>query len=781
MPSVGDVKSRLTIDSRPFTKGIKDAAKETKSLGNEGQKSSDKFKRGIKNAEREVGKFNTTLKRLGGTIIAAFGIRELTGFAQSSIQASVTIEGMERAFTALQGSSAKSAESIRFVVSESNRLGLSFEEAGSAFKRLTAATAGSSLSGQTQQIFTQIAEASNKIGVNTAELERVLVQVGQSATRGLIQTNELASIADAGLPAFLALANAMGVSVQEVDKLVQSGAAVSSQFLIPMLEEINKLAGDVKTFDTFAGRVNKLKTSFFLLSAETGKVLKDSDFLNESIGFLTDIFNEMRGVLAGTTVATSAFGKSIVFVFKSLNEELATFGRVFATIQIFRDFDARVTGKIKEVASELIDDVKAALGFATRAQKAALDAINNQPRGSDITSGATVLDKITVTGKRPSTPPPPILPPGLERSLATLDELFKTTQGLGDGFRRAREESDNFLSLLQAKVGLVSSELEKAFDAPGKLRNQDRIDALTKLLDGLQTRIDLEKTLGEEQERNRQGQQAALKIEQFRVQIAKERQQAIDAVKLSVETPRERFDRSSSEIRSLGLGGETEGRALAKLRDEFAKTLPAVQALESVFQSIGQTFQTSLQGIIQGTQSVGQAFKQLGRNILLSLANAALQAAISNITRLLSSSLGGGGSLSGTAARALVGGITSQARGTVTNGEQLSVIGDNPGGREFVVPSQVLSEPMQRFLARSIQAGRPLDTPSFATGGMSGGSMAGGMDSGLNLILVDDRDTAARREKEIQMIDRRVMTVVLDDIDKGRGSAVKRRFERAGR
>jgi tape measure domain-containing protein len=786
MPSVSDVTSRLTVDTRPFSKGIQTATRDVNSFGSRISRTSRASQRDINRLDRSVNSLSGTFKTLGGVAAAAFGLNQLGSFISDITSASSRVENLRLSFTSLLGSVEASNREFAFAVSEANRLGLEIENVAGSLRGLTAATSGSELAGSTREIFTNIAEAARKIGLNGEVANRVLLQIGQSATIGKIQTEELKIIAENGLPAFRALAAALKVPATQIDKIVQSGRAVSSRFLVPFVRELNKLAGSTKTFERFDTRIARLKNSFFLLSAALGDVLTQSDFVNDGIGALTDLFIELRGVIQGTGEASSTFGKLIVGAVTNVKSKIEDIGVAVGKVQDFRKFDKKFTAGVIDRAKGLFDKVKSAVGLTTSAEAAALDTIRARPPGFDAQAQSAAkpvaLPSLSVSAPRiaqPKAPREPLVPAELTTNLKALDQMFEITKKIGAGFRTAADNSEDFLTLLEDKAGLVRSELEKSLEA-GNFGTAGRTEALTNLLDGLQKQIDLEKI-------SRQEQEATLRIAELRAQAEEKRLKASQAVKLSVETPLERFDRKKGELDSLGLDSETQGRALNQIRQELANTLPEVQALQGAFSAIGDTFGKTFTGIVQGTQSVGSAFKELGRNILLSIANAAIQSAISNIGSSLAGALGGsagGGGIGGAIGGIVTGLVTGRAKGTVTNGEELARIGDNPGGREFVVPSQFLSQDMQRFLSRTIRAQRQLDTPSFQSGGIvggGGGGGGGGGDMGVNLILVDDRDTAARQEKQFAMIDQRVMSVVIDDVNKGRGSSLKRRFEQAGR
>lgn len=95
-------------------------------------------------------------------------------------------------------------------------------------------------------------------------------------------------------------------------------------------------------------------------------------------------------------------------------------------------------------------------------------------------------------------------------------------------------------------------------------------------------------------------------------------------------TPLEQFNTMRDrlvEIRAvMGPGFETTfQRAMQSIRKEFYRTTLAGESLQIVSEGIKNAFAESFRGVIQGTQTVSQAFNNMVQNIALSLANSLIQ------------------------------------------------------------------------------------------------------------------------------------------------------------
>lgn len=163
---------------------------------------------------------------------------------------------------------------------------------------------------------------------------------------------------------------------------------------------------------------------------------------------------------------------------------------------------------------------------------------------------------------------------------------------------------------------------------------------------------------------------------------------------------------------------------------------------EQLANSVGSAWTNALNGIAQGTQTVGRAFQQMAQTILQSMAQIAAQEATKGLIRLIVGSLlggstgvmGGGGSLGGAAtsgfisslggggdiASAIAGGgignafatTGSFAGGGIVRRPTLALIGENAA----TTPEYVLNRPqMQALMTRTLQA-----APSAGGQGMGG-------------------------------------------------------------
>jgi tape measure domain-containing protein len=214
----------LSTNSQKAKKNVTALKKETKSLGRE-----------AKNTAGKVDLMGKALK-FGAGLIA---IDKLIDLSQEAINVSRSFEraglAMETAF------GPATASQIAFVNAEAERLGVNALSAQEGYAKLanSAKIAGISTE-DTQEIFTATSEAATALGLSADDVNGVLRAFAQSAAKGKIQAEELMQIAERGIPVQAMMADAIGVSNEELQDMAQKGELLAN-------ENLPKLAKAIKS------------------------------------------------------------------------------------------------------------------------------------------------------------------------------------------------------------------------------------------------------------------------------------------------------------------------------------------------------------------------------------------------------------------------------------------------------------------------------------------------------------------------------------------------------
>ena len=202
---------------------------------------------GKKGKEASTG-VNELAKSLQGMAITAGAALSVSALAQSFIQANVESQRLAKGLTAVTGSTGAGAAEMQYLQATADKLGLSLAAAAPAYVNLTAATKGTRLEGQaTKDIFEAVSLAMAKLGKSSADTQGALLAIEQMVSKGVVSAEELRGQLGERLPgAFRLAAEAMGVTEQELGKMLESGDILAADLLPRLAQGLNKLYDDGK-------------------------------------------------------------------------------------------------------------------------------------------------------------------------------------------------------------------------------------------------------------------------------------------------------------------------------------------------------------------------------------------------------------------------------------------------------------------------------------------------------------------------------------------------------
>lgn len=191
---------------------------------------------------------SASMDMMGSAAKAALGyfsVAAMAGFAKSVFDAGVAMDSLQRSLVAITGSQVGASLELAYIRSEADRLGQSLYDIAPAYKSLAAAARGTALEGEgTRKIFSAITEASTALGMSTADTEGALRAIGQMMSKGNVQAEELRGQLGERLPgAFKMMADALGVSQQELNKMLEQGEVLAEDALPKLADAIHKAYG----------------------------------------------------------------------------------------------------------------------------------------------------------------------------------------------------------------------------------------------------------------------------------------------------------------------------------------------------------------------------------------------------------------------------------------------------------------------------------------------------------------------------------------------------------
>lgn len=231
-------------------------------------------------ASRAHGELNismlSVLRTAGALLGIQFGAAGLRELVVGSVQADITMQRMGMTLESVSGSAAAARNSISFLRVESDRIGTVFVDAASAFSRFSAATSGTSINQQqTRQIFSDVAESAQRLHLSGPEVARVFLAMEQMASKGVVSMEELRRQLGNVIPgAFNIAARAMGVTTEELNKMIKSGSVLSEDLLPKLAAEMRRTFPLGDAASSTAAEINRVKNAWVDLKAQIGEDMR---------------------------------------------------------------------------------------------------------------------------------------------------------------------------------------------------------------------------------------------------------------------------------------------------------------------------------------------------------------------------------------------------------------------------------------------------------------------------------------------------------------------------
>lgn len=153
----------------------------------------------------------------GGAVVAAYGAG-MTALAASFLRPAAQFEQFNVQLTTLEGSSAKAEQAMSWIEDFATRTPLSVEQTVQAYARLKAFGLDPTTGSLQAMVDTMAAT-----GGGAEKLDGLTLALGQAWTKGKLQGEEAMQMLERGVPVWDLLAEAMGKSAAEVQKLSEQG------------------------------------------------------------------------------------------------------------------------------------------------------------------------------------------------------------------------------------------------------------------------------------------------------------------------------------------------------------------------------------------------------------------------------------------------------------------------------------------------------------------------------------------------------------------------------
>jgi len=430
----------------------------------------DQTQRAFRSLRGNVRRAERAIFSLQSAFLALGAGQALRGIARAGIQ----IQRIERGLETATGSAEAAARELGFVRDTANELGLDLETAAQSFTNLSAAAQGTAIQGrETREIFTAVSQASRALGISADQTQGAFRAIEQIISKGTVQAEELRGQLGERLPgAFQIAAKAMGVTTQELGKLLERGEVVADEFLPRFADELqNRFASAATSAANDAqAAFNRFSTAIFELQA----AIAESGVLDALADLATGTANAVRG-LSVLVSGASGFGEQSDKIRDKIrelvkerdqlrsgnpatggllgltpSEAAARVDAINAELQRLRTEQLEVltggaTGGVQETNAALAEQVEVVRGAALGWQEYQ-QVLDSAGGASDFGTGGITIDRSTRLGMEEYLDM-------LDRIDTEVQEVNRTAEELGFTFTSAFEdaiiEGEKFSVVLQ--------------------------------------------------------------------------------------------------------------------------------------------------------------------------------------------------------------------------------------------------------------------------------------------------------------------------------------------
>ena len=352
---VGNIVATLSVDARAWQQGLQAASTQLAQFQQSVSRvppALQQVQQGMAGIATATGQMSQQLQattratsawssalQVAGGIGLATSVGAMTSaivaFGRETIQTGARLEQLRASLSAIAGSSAAGQQQFQFLTATAQRLGVALEPIARGWRTLTAAATQANLPlADQQRLLTALATEARRVGASNEELNRAIVAVSQSASKGKLSMEELRQQLGEALPtAFAAVARGMGRTTEELEKLIETGSVRFPAFA-------RALTRGFEQMQAASGQMAETSQAAFNRLANAWTLLQDTIMKSGLNTYLVTVANNLREAVEWTTKL--AAGRAGAMVGPSMQDlgatsqqqqEVDRLNRVLATLE----------------------------------------------------------------------------------------------------------------------------------------------------------------------------------------------------------------------------------------------------------------------------------------------------------------------------------------------------------------------------------------------------------------------------------------------------------------
>jgi tape measure domain-containing protein len=253
-----------------------------------------KVKEASQDAAKELNGFSSIAKSGAGLLAGFFAISSIKEFTQKIFTTTAAFEGLRTTIDYATKGQAKSGEAFQYLTNLANTFGKDLQSLAGTYSSFTASSnlAGIKLN-ESNKIFEAAVKASSALGKSNQDTQGILLAFSQILSKGTVQAEELRGQIGERIPgAFNLAAKAMGVTTQQLNKMLEQGQVISADFLPKFAVELEKAFGSAAQ-----AKVNSLTASLGRFTTAFDKFLESpliAKYLAETLNLISVSLDQIR-------------------------------------------------------------------------------------------------------------------------------------------------------------------------------------------------------------------------------------------------------------------------------------------------------------------------------------------------------------------------------------------------------------------------------------------------------------------------------------------------------
>ncbi|WP_434575512.1 tape measure protein [Riemerella anatipestifer] len=304
----------LDIIDKGFGVGIRKAKQQTQGLDDAINKTNGNIAKIKVTGQQSFDGLGSVIKKVGLAIIAAFSIGAVINFGNEVTNLTAKFEGFTNAIEFASGQ--EGGKNIQFLDDTIKRLNLDMESSYKGFQTLTGSLKGTALEGQgTRDIFEAVGVAATVMNLSAEQSEGAFLALSQMASKGKVQAEELRGQLGEHIPGALKIAaDAMGVSQQQFNEMLDSGQVYAEDFLPKFAKQLKTTfeGGLPKAANSMQAAINRKNNALLSFKIKAGEAFRPLitgvlDAGATLFGFASDLMSHLEPVKSALQGVVQAF------------------------------------------------------------------------------------------------------------------------------------------------------------------------------------------------------------------------------------------------------------------------------------------------------------------------------------------------------------------------------------------------------------------------------------------------------------------------------------------